>query len=133
MYRKRFTYLLLIILAAASGLASRHFSPVLPVWVHLYLGDAIWAVAVYLFFAFVFNRTVPLKIAAGTLVISYLIEVSQLYHAPWIDAVRDTLAGGLILGFGFLWSDLLSYTAGIAFVFFLELLVYEKKTTDSIS
>ena len=47
------------------------------------------------------------------LVFSYLIEISQLYHAPWIDAIRSTALGGLVLGFGFLWSDILCYTVGV--------------------
>ena len=45
--------------------------------------------------------------------LSYLIEISQLYHAPWIDAIRATALGGLVLGFGFLWSDILCYTVGV--------------------
>ncbi len=32
---------------------------------------------------------------------------------PWIDSVRQTTIGGLILGFGFLWSDLACYAAGV--------------------
>lgn len=40
-------------------------------------------------------------------------ELSQLYHAPWIDDLRATRLGGLVLGFGFLWSDLVAYTIGV--------------------
>ena len=47
------------------------------------------------------------------LVFSYLIEISQLYHALWIDAIRATTLGGLVLGFVFLWSDILCYTVGV--------------------
>ena len=49
--------------------------------------------------------------AAGT--VSLAVELGQLYHAPWIEAVRQTRIGGLVLGFGFLWSDLACYAAGI--------------------
>ena len=45
---------------------------------------------------------------------SAAIEISQLYHAPWIDSIRQTTVGGLILGFGFLWSDLVCYALGVA-------------------
>jgi hypothetical protein len=44
---------------------------------------------------------------------SYVIEFSQLYQSDWINTLRDTTLGGLILGYGFLWSDLLCYAAGI--------------------
>ncbi|MGC1717640.1 MAG: DUF2809 domain-containing protein [Isosphaeraceae bacterium] len=36
-----------------------------------------------------------------------------MYHAPWIDSIRQTTLGGLILGFGFLWSDLACYAVGV--------------------
>jgi len=57
----------------------------------------------------------PLKSRGGIAVaIAFLVEFSQLYHAPWIDSIRHTWLGGLVLGFGFLWTDLVCYTAGIA-------------------
>ena len=52
-------------------------------------------------------------IISWAIILSYSIEISQLYHAAWIDAIRNTTLGGLILGFGFLWSDLVCYTIGI--------------------
>jgi hypothetical protein len=36
-----------------------------------------------------------------------------LYHAPWIDSIRGTTLGGLILGYGYLWSDLACYAVGV--------------------
>ena len=48
-----------------------------------------------------------------SLVLAFAVEVSQLYHAPWIDSIRHTTLGGLVLGFGFLWTDLACYTVGI--------------------
>ena len=49
-----------------------------------------------------------------SLVLAFAVEVSQLYHSPWIDGIRSTTLGGLVLGFGFLWSDLVCYLVGIA-------------------
>src|SRR5207237_49913 len=54
------------------------------------------------------------RLATVALAYSCAIEVSQLYHAPWIDAIRRTLPGALVLGYGFLWSDLVCYAAGVA-------------------
>jgi len=42
------------------------------------------------------------------------VEFSQLYQAPWIDMVRSTLPGRLILGSTFNWPDLPAYTLGVA-------------------
>ena len=47
--------------------------------------------------------------------------MSQLYHAEWIDNIRATTLGGLVLGYGFLWSDLVAYTIGVGVGFLLSL------------
>jgi len=47
------------------------------------------------------------------LAFSVAVELSQLYHAPWIDSIRHTTIGGLILGFDFVWSDLVCYAVGV--------------------
>ncbi|HYW12873.1 MAG TPA: DUF2809 domain-containing protein, partial [Longimicrobium sp.] len=54
------------------------------------------------------------RVATAAGIISLAVELGQLYHAPWIEAVRHTRLGGLVLGFGFLWSDLACYAVGIA-------------------
>jgi len=53
------------------------------------------------------------RAALIALAFSFLIEFSQFYHAPWIDAIRATTIGGLVLGFTFVWRDLLCYTVGV--------------------
>ncbi len=62
----------------------------------------------------------PIKIGIGALSFAYLIEVSQLYQANWIVAIRNTTLGSLVLGHGFLWSDLVCYTVGIGLAFLLD-------------
>lgn len=120
MNRNRFVYFLLIVITIVAGLASRYFSTVLPQWVHSYLGDALWAFMIFLMFGFIFPGKDTRWIAILALAFSYVIEISQLYHSSWIDALRANRLGGLILGFGFLWSDLICYTVGVAFGSLME-------------
>lgn len=63
--------------------------------------------------ALLFNWLPTKRVALLALLFSFGIEISQLYHAPWIDAIRATRLGGLILGFGFLLTDLFCYSVGI--------------------
>ncbi|MCY9213529.1 DUF2809 domain-containing protein [Bacillus haynesii] len=91
MKRSRISRLALTFAAMAAGLASRKTADMLLDIVNAYLGDVLWA-----------------------LVFCFLIECSQLYHAPWIDHMRAAPLGGLILGYGFLWSDLLAYVLGVS-------------------
>jgi Protein of unknown function (DUF2809) len=65
------------------------------------------------------ERTILTR-AAISLTLAFLVEISQLYHAPWIDSIRQTTLGGLVLGFGFLWTDLVCYSVGIALGLVLE-------------
>lgn len=112
MRRNRVIYLILIIIVMILGLLSRKLDN-LPVIVSLYAGDILWALMVFLIVDFVFNNKSILFNISIAIIFSYGIEISQLYHAPWIDSIRNTTLGGLILGFGFLWSDLICYTIGI--------------------
>ncbi|MBT7959372.1 MAG: DUF2809 domain-containing protein [Akkermansiaceae bacterium] len=77
-----------------------------------YAGDMLWAIALYWFMAVVSPKWHPWKLAFITAVISYAVELSQLYHADWIDNIRAMKLGGLMLGFTFHWPDLLCYTGG---------------------
>ena len=119
-HRNRLTYLALIIIVLIAGLCSRYFTGYLPGWINLCLGDVLWALIVFFLFGFIFSAKKTSFIAAIALLFSSGIELSQLYHSPWIDALRHTMLGGLVLGFGFLWSDLVAYSVGIAIGILIE-------------
>ena len=103
-----------------TGLASRSGLPFIPSTFKEYAGDMLWALASYLMTAFLFPHFSIGKIAIIAGMFSLTIEVSQLYHAPWIDYIRRLRLGGLVLGFGFLWSDLVCYAVGISIGALLE-------------
>ena len=95
------------------GLLSRTSALDLPRFVHLYVGDFLWAMMVYWGVCLVGYRWSFYRQIIAALLFAYCIEGSQLYQADWINALRHTRIGGLILGFGFQWSDLVAYTLGI--------------------
>ncbi len=112
--RSRFVYALLIGVVMLLGLASRAKSvqPHLPMGE--YAGDTLWALLVFLGFGLLLPQGSTWRVAMLAFGFALLIEGSQLYHAPWLDALRQTRLGGLVLGFGFLWSDLVCYAVGVA-------------------
>lgn len=122
MRRSRILYFILTIMTIILGLLSRKVSG-LPEIISAYSGDVLWALMVFLLFAFIFNKKPIIFILIISIIFSYGIELSQLYHAPWIDSIRATTLGGLILGFGFLWSDLVCYTVGIVFGVIIDKLI----------
>lgn len=109
MLKTRLISITIAILLIPIGLASRQYGNE---WIKLYLGDVLWAAMIYWGFKFLFAHE-PKRTAFYALTFCFLIEFSQLYHAPWIDAIRHTRLGGLVLGFGFLWSDLVCYLVGV--------------------
>jgi hypothetical protein len=54
------------------------------------------------------------KVAVLALLVSCVDEISQLYQAPWINSIRRTTLGHLVLGSTFSWLDMLAYTVGVA-------------------
>jgi hypothetical protein len=79
-----------------------------------YGGDALWALMVFFGMGFLFPRIPTLFSFLLALGFSWAVEFSQIYHAPWIDAIRVTLPGRLILGSTFAWPDLVAYLGGTA-------------------
>ncbi|WP_236904904.1 DUF2809 domain-containing protein [Clostridium formicaceticum] len=122
MKRNRCIYLILIVLVIILGLGSR--SGFGPKWIHLYVGDVLWALMLFFIVGLVFKEKNTYWVAVTAVSIAFLVEFSQLYQATWINAIRHTKIGGLVLGFGFLWTDLLSYTIGISIGVLLEKKVF---------
>ncbi len=112
--RNRIIYALIILIVVVLGISSRRYPEIYPVFISTYAGDTLWALMFFLLIGFIFPQMSPFKIAAITLLFSLCIELSQFYHAPWIDNIRQTQLGSLILGHRFVWSDLVCYSMGVA-------------------
>lgn len=130
--RNRIIYFALIILFVILVLATRKYPELFPLFIAKYGGDTLWASLIYLGFGYVFKKKSILDIAFFSLIFAYLIEISQLYQATWINEIRNTTLGGLILGFGFLWSDIICYTVGIFTGILFEYSFYKNKVINKI-
>ena len=108
--RNRIQYFFLIIGTIGLGLASR--SSFIPSLVYPYLGDVLYAVMIYFIIGFLLPKASSFNVAVLCGLVCFSIELSQLYQAAWINEIRSTRLGGLVLGFGFLWSDLVCYLVG---------------------
>ncbi|MGN4128178.1 DUF2809 domain-containing protein [Lysinibacillus sphaericus] len=109
----RIAYLIAIVITILLGLASRKWSLLLLPFIAQNVGDALWSVMVYFGFRFLLVRKSTRTAIWLSFVFSFGIEFSQLYQGDWINEIRGTLLGALILGKGFLAVDLIRYTAGI--------------------
>lgn len=130
--RNRWIYAGLAMGTILLGLYSRSRYVVGPQFLIDYSGDTLWALMVFWVCGFLMNRSKSLLIGFLALSFCYCIELSQLYHAPWIDLLRNNKFGGLVLGYGFKYSDLLCYSVGVLFGVSVEYLFrgyYRRDTT----
>ena len=123
MIRLRILYFILNIATIITGLLSRHIAGI-----PLFIGDILWGLMVYFIVRFLFIKRAIKWIIIASLSFCYTVEFSQLYQAPWINNIRHTVIGGLILGETFLWGDMLSYTVGVAIGIFIENILIKIKT-----
>jgi hypothetical protein len=103
-----------LVAVIALGLASRRFPSLFPAYLGKYPGDALWALMVFLSWAFFKPRASTSLLAVLALATSCLVEFSQLYQASWLSAIRRTAIGHLVLGSTFSWFDIAAYAAGVA-------------------
>jgi hypothetical protein len=111
--RSRPLYALLVVLVIAAGLLWRSRFMPLPPFASKYGGDALWALVVFFGFGFLFRGISTLRLAVIALCFAWAVEFSQLYHGHWIDMIRVTRLGKLVLGSTFNWPDLAAYAFGI--------------------
>jgi hypothetical protein len=106
----RLSYFLIFTAVIALGLLSR--GSYVPAIIYPYLGDVLYAVMMYFLLAFLYPQKSAQFLFLVSLSICFGIEFSQLYQADWIVDLRKQKLVALILGSGFLWSDVLAYIVG---------------------
>jgi hypothetical protein len=124
--RNRVLLFVWILAVVILGLASRRYPILFPELLGKYPGDALWSLMVYLGWALLKPSAPPYRIAIFTLMTSYLVEGSQLIQAPWLNMIRHTTLGYLVLGTVFSWYDIFSYTVGIILGFYLDRLLIRR-------
>ncbi len=115
-----------LIVVAICGLGSRRYGAKLPAFLAAYTGDTAWSLAAFLVLRLLFQRLAMWHVAALATLISFGVEFSQFYHAPWIDAIRSTTLGALVLGWGFDPKDLACYTVGVGIGVMIETLATKR-------
>lgn len=119
----RFWYIGGIIVLICLGLLSRKIS-----FIPAAVGDAIWAMMVYCCWRIIMVRRRLTVAAMAALITSFAVEFSQMLTMPWLVRIRSTFLGHMLLGQGFLWSDLLAYTFGIIVIYLITFAAERNKS-----
>lgn len=117
--------LIAAIAVIAAGLALRRFGYDLglPFLFVKYGGSVLWGAMVYLLAGALLPTCRRETLSIASIVIAACVELSRLYHTPWLDAFRLTTAGALLLGRVFSLWNIAAYVVGIGAVLLLERLV----------
>jgi hypothetical protein len=111
--RRRAPYAALALGTIVLGLGVRRGGAALGPAARDVAGDALWAAMLAWWVGALLPRR-PLGLrAALALAGCVAVELSQLVHAPGLDAARRTPLGRLVLGSDFDARDLLAYAAGV--------------------
>lgn len=116
------TYAILTISVIVLGLLSRHIGGI-----PLFIGDILWALMIYFGVRFLFTYR-PIN-GAPLHAFCFAMPLNSVSYTkpPWIDNLRHTLFGRLVLGDTFLWGDMLCYTIGVGIGVLTELGIQELK------
>lgn len=106
----RLRTLAVLLVTIALGLGSRHSS--LPLAIRVYAGDVLWGAFFFHLLRFGWPRAATVRLWVGAVTLTEAIELSQLWRAPWLEGIRATRLGGLLLGRQFLVSDVVCVALG---------------------
>jgi glycopeptide antibiotics resistance protein len=129
MKKRRIVYFILYLLIIPIGYSTRKMAHLYHPFIAEHGGDALWAAMFVFLFRSIWPSTKLWKVMLYSYLLCIAIEVSELYHAPWIDDIRRTFLGKMILGWGFLWGDFVRYLCGVLFAWFIATLA-DKYTSN---
>jgi len=108
--RRRLAVVAALLATAALGLLSRRYP--LPGFLAEYTGDAAYATAAFFLFALPFPRARTAALLVLAFGFAAAVEASQLLAWPWLQELRGTRLGALLLGQGYQTADLAAYAVG---------------------
>lgn len=106
-------------MAAGATLRLTGYEAGLPYVFVKYGGSMLWGAMVYLLVAAALPGRAKLHLAVAA-IIAICAELFRLYHTPWLDEFRLTLAGTLLLGRIFSVWNIVAYLGGICFAAAIE-------------
>lgn len=81
-------------------------------WVRESSGGALYVVFFCLLALFFWPRARAWLLAVIVVGATCCVELLQLWHPGWLESIRDTTPGGLVLGSTFVWGDFPWYFVG---------------------
>lgn len=113
--RFRLLYIIAFVLTIFLGLLSRKINGI-----PLILGDILYAMMTYWMFRIIFLNKSPKLAILLAIVFCFTIEFLQLVQIESFIWVRNHPILRLVLGQGFLWTDLIAYIIGATLAYLID-------------
>ena len=123
---RRWIFISLIILIPLGFLTKRYQGP-FETWVNNSLGGVLYVIFWSLVVFFFYPAAKPHRITGAMFIVTCMIEVLQLWHPPFLEAIRSTRIGVTLLGNSFAWLDFPHYLLGSLLAYLLIVRMSEKK------
>ncbi|MBB4617018.1 DUF2809 domain-containing protein [Sphingomonas abaci] len=129
--RSRARSALLVAGTLAAGLAIRKLPLGLPPAIVKHGGSVLWAMMIYWIVSTGLPTWKPVRGGIVAAIVTTATELSQLYHAPVLDAARRTGLGALLLGRVFSVWDVLTYAVAVALAAAIDQWLADRRTRTS--
>ncbi|PIS27783.1 MAG: DUF2809 domain-containing protein [Candidatus Marinimicrobia bacterium CG08_land_8_20_14_0_20_45_22] len=116
---KYFLTILIILVITPIGFATKSYEGIGERWMHNYGGAILYEIFWCLILFLVFQKLRPYLNALYVFISTSILEIAQLWHPPFLVAIRSTYLGRTILGTTFVWVDFLYYLIGSLIGYFM--------------
>jgi len=99
----------------------------MPQLVAKYGGDVLYATCWFFFLRIWLAKPPVCIVVLYAFIVCAIIEVLELVQAPWMKKLQHTPPLGLILGYGFNWSDMLCYAVGALIGWGIGMMIERRK------
>ncbi len=111
-----------IVIITPLGFLTKLYTGPASEWVNNSLGGVLYVIFWSLLASLLFAKVRVWKIAGIVLLVTCALEFLQLWHPPFLEAIRSTFIGVTLIGNSFSWLDLAHYVVG--FILSIALLTF---------
>lgn len=111
----RLALLISILIIVPFGLFTKFYRGWGQDWLNNSFGGIPYEIFWILLVILIWPQASALWTSVGVCVVTCILEFLQLWHPPFLQAIRATLVGRLVLGTTFFWSDFPYYFIGSFF------------------
>lgn len=135
MKKYRIILLISLFLLVPLGLAAKFYPGPLQDWVNNSFSSIFYEAFWILLVISIRPQLPPALVSFWVFIVTSILEFLQLWKPPFLQAIRATFIGRMLLGTTFVWSDFIYYVLGcsltwLALRYLKQLLNQEKSSTN---